>query len=157
MKTIDITAQISQLSYDELSEPERGLVHAARQSTFRSYAPYSNFYVGAAILLDNGEIVAGSNQENVAFPSGICAERTAAFYAHSQYPDQKFAMIAIAARGLDKAILAEPISPCGACRQSLLQYELLAQRPVPVLLVGRDFIYRLPSVASLLPLAFTSL
>lgn len=157
MKHFDITAHIEQLSRDELSEVERTLVDKASQSTYRSYAPYSHFSVGAAILLDNGSIVCGANQENVAFPSGLCAERTAAFYAHAEHPEHKFAMLAIAARGVDAEFLAEPISPCGACRQSLLQYELLAGHDVPVLLVGRDYIYRLPSIRSLLPLAFTSL
>lgn len=157
MKKFDITAHIEQLTREELSDIEVKLVNKARESTYRSYAPYSNFRVGAAILLDNGETVCGANQENVAFPSGLCAERTAAFYAHAQHPEQKFTMIAIAARGVDAEFLAEPISPCGACRQSLLQYELLAGHDVPVLLVGRDYVYRLPSIRSLLPFAFTSL
>lgn len=157
MKKFDITAHIEQLTREELSDTEVKLVDKARESTYRSYAPYSNFSVGAAILLDNGEIVCGANQENVAFPSGLCAERTAAFYAHAEHPEQKFSMIAIAARGVDAEFLAEPISPCGACRQSLLQYELLAGHEVPVLLVGRDYVYRLPSIRSLLPFAFTSL
>lgn len=157
MKTIEITARVEQVSREELSDIERTLIDKACASTYRSYAPYSQFRVGAAILLDNGETVCGANQENVAFPSGLCAERTAAFYAHAEHPEQRFSMIAIAARGVDAEFLAEPISPCGACRQSLLQYELLAGRPVPVLLVGREHIYRLPSVRSLLPLAFTSL
>lgn len=157
MKKFDITAHIEQLTREELSDTEVKLVDKARESTYRSYAPYSKFRVGAAILLDNGEIVCGANQENVAFPSGLCAERTAAFYAHAEHPEQKFSMIAIAARGVDAEFLAEPISPCGACRQSLLQYELLAGHEVPVLLVGRDYVYRLPSIRSLLPFAFTSL
>lgn len=142
---------------EELTGKERELVELAKKATYRSYAPYSNFRVGAAILLDNGEIVCGANQENVAFPSGTCAERTACFYAHAQHPDAKFKTIAIAARGVDGEPLAEPISPCGACRQSLLQYELLAGHPVGVLLVGRNKILRLPSVRSLLPFAFTTL
>lgn len=157
MKKIDITVAAEQLNFSELSPAELELVDGARRSTYRSYAPYSHFCVGAAVRLDNGEIVCGANQENVAFPSGLCAERTAAFYAHAEHPDRKFTMIAIAARGVDGESLPVPISPCGACRQSLLQYELLAGHEVPVLLVGRDFIYRLPSVASLLPFAFTSL
>lgn len=157
MKNFEIKVAVEQLSYAELSEIESELVKKAQEQTYSSYAPYSRFNVGAAILLDNGEIVCGANQENVAFPSGLCAERTAAFYAHARYPNAKFDTIAIAARGTDGLPLAEPIPPCGACRQSLLQYEILAGRGVKVLLVGRDFIYRLPSVSSLLPLAFTSL
>lgn len=157
MKKFDITTTVEQLADSELTDSERELVNLARKSTFRSYAPYSNFSVGAAIRLSNDEIVCGANQENVAFPSGTCAERSACFYAHAQFPDAKFQMIAIAARGVDGLPLAEPIPPCGACRQSLLQYELLAGGDVPVLLVGRNYTYRLPSVRSLLPLAFTSL
>lgn len=157
MKRREIKIEVEQLTLDDLNESEFELVKCAQSQTYKSYAPYSKFNVGAAILLDNGEIVCGSNQENVAFPSGLCAERTAAFYAHSKFPDAKFRTIAIAARGTDGMPLPEPISPCGACRQSLLQYELLAESPVVVLLVGKDYIYRLPSVSSLLPLAFTSL
>lgn len=157
MKKFDITVAVEQLTDSDLSPRELQLVELARKSTFRSYAPYSKFSVGAAILLSNGEIVCGANQENVAFPSGTCAERSACFYAHAQYPDAKFEMIVIAARGVDGLPLAEPIPPCGACRQSLLQYELLAGHDVPVILVGRTYCYRLPSVRSLLPLAFTSL
>ncbi|MDE5659930.1 MAG: cytidine deaminase [Muribaculaceae bacterium] len=157
MKKLTLTTDCELLDYDELSAPERELVDRASEATFRSYAPYSHFSVGAAIRLSNGSIVCGANQENVAFPSGTCAERSAAFYAHAEHPDADFVAIAIAARGTDGEPLAEPISPCGACRQSLLQYELLAGREVPVLLVGRDHICRLPSVRSLLPLAFTSL
>ena len=157
MKKFDITVSVEQLTDDELSSADLELVNLARKSTFRSYAPYSNFFVGAAIRLSNGETICGANQENVAFPSGTCAERSACFYAHAQYPDARFETIAIAARGTDGLPLADPIPPCGACRQSLLQYELLAGCDVPVLLVGRSFTYRLPSVRSLLPLAFTSL
>lgn len=157
MKTLEIKIEVEQLLFSELSEIESELVKVAQEKTYNSYAPYSNFHVGAAILLDNGEIISGANQENVAFPSGLCAERTAAFYAHAKYPEAKFEAVAIAARGTDGEPLIEPIPPCGACRQSLLQYEMLAERGVRVLLVGRDFVYRLPSVSSLLPLAFTSL
>lgn len=157
MKNFNLTTAVEQLTESELTPDELQLVELARKSTFRSYAPYSKFSVGAAIRLSNGNIVCGANQENVAFPSGTCAERSAAFYAHAQYPEAKFQMIAIAARGTDGEPLSIPISPCGACRQSLLQYELLAGENVPVLLIGRDFIYKLKSVHSLLPLAFTSL
>ncbi len=157
MKKFDISVTVEQLTDAELSAADLELVNLARKSTYRSYAPYSKFCVGAAIRLSNGQTVCGANQENVAFPSGTCAERSACFYAHAQYPDAGFEMIAIAARGTDGQPLATPIPPCGACRQSLLQYELLAGHDVPVLLIGRDYIYRLPSVQSLLPLAFTSL
>ncbi|MDE7388732.1 MAG: cytidine deaminase [Muribaculaceae bacterium] len=155
MKKIDINLSVEVLSFDELDPLELELVTRAKDATFRSYCPYSRFHVGAAIALDNGEIVIGSNQENVAYPSGLCAERTAAFYAHSTWPEARFRAIAIAARGTDDAWVADPVAPCGACRQALLEYEMLAKAPVKVLLVGADKVYRLPSVTSTLPLAFT--
>lgn len=155
MKKFDITVPVISVGYDELDETDRHLVDLARQSTYRSYAPYSHFSVGAAILLSNGETVTGSNQENAAFPSGICAERTAAYYAHSRYPDARFEAIAIAARGTDGQEVASPVAPCGACRQALLEYETLAGKGVKVILAGRDEIFILPSVTSTLPLAFS--
>lgn len=155
MKQIDIPVPVQALDYAELDEGERTLVDRARQSTLRSYAPYSRFHVGAAILLDNGEIVAGANQENAATPSSLCAERTAAYYAHAAYPEARFVAVAIAARDTTGQEVAEPISPCGACRQALLEYETLAGANVEVLLAGARCCYRLPSVGSLLPLSFT--
>ena len=155
MKEIDLTLRVESLAYGERSADESRLVEAARAATERSYAPYSRFCVGAAIRLSNGEIVEGSNQENVAYPSGTCAERSACFYAHSRYPEARFESIAIAARGTDGEFTPLPTAPCGACRQALLEYEVLAGKDVPVLLAGRDCVYRVPSVRSLLPLAFT--
>lgn len=155
MEKKEITIHYETLLPGELSRDDATLVEAAREASFRSYAPYSNFRVGAAILLDNGEIIPGSNQENVAFPSGTCAERSACFYAHARYPGAKFRKIAIAARGTDGEFTPVPTAPCGSCRQALLEYETLAGAPVEVLLAGNDVIYRLPSVASTLPFAFT--
>lgn len=155
MKEANITVPILSAQYDELDSTDRKLVDTARAATERSYAPYSKFRVGAAILLDNGETVAGSNQENAAFPSGLCAERTAAFYAHSRYPDAKFVAIAIAAIGTDGKEIPSPIAPCGACRQSLLEYETLAEHNVRVILAGRSEIFIVPSVRDLLPVTFS--
>ena len=155
MKTKEIKIAVEVLEFEELTPLEQTLVTRAREMTSKSYAPYSRFCVGAAIALSNGEIVTGANQENVAYPSGTCAERSACFYAHAQYPDAKFVEMAIAARGTDGEFVTEPISPCGACRQALLEYETLAGATVPVLLAGQDVIYKLQSVKSLLPLAFT--
>ena len=155
MKKVDIIVPLTAVRYSELSETERKLVDAARSVTANSYAPYSHFRVGAAILLSNGEIIYGSNQENAAYPSGLCAERTAAFYAHSRYPDATFEVIAVAAIDTDGSEIKAPIAPCGACRQSLLEYETLAGKPVKVILVGSDEIFIIPSVRSLLPVAFT--
>ncbi|MDE7025474.1 MAG: cytidine deaminase [Paramuribaculum sp.] len=155
MKEANITVPILAAQYNELDANDRKLIDTAREATTRSYAPYSRFRVGAAILLDNGEIVAGSNQENAAFPSGLCAERTAAFYAHSRYPDAKFLTIAIAAIGTDGQEIPAPIAPCGACRQSLLEYETLAGHDVRVLLAGRNEIFLIPGIRHLLPVTFS--
>ncbi len=154
MKDLTITTAIKVVHYNELDNIEQKLIDIAREATHRSYAPYSRFCVGAAILLDNGEIVAGANQENVAYPSGTCAERSACFYAHAQYPEAKFVTIAISARDTSGKEVAQPISPCGSCRQALLEYETLAGHNIKVLLAGSNEIYILPSIKSLLPLAF---
>lgn len=155
MKEFTITTPIISAQYSELSNMQQRLVGLAREAFTRSYAPYSHFNVGAAILLSNGEIVTGANQENVAFPSGTCAERSACYYAGANYPDAKFEKIAIAARGTDGREVPVPVAPCGACRQALLEYETLAGHDVEVILAGADSIYILPSVKSMLPLCFS--
>lgn len=155
MERINLTTVIENLSYGDLSDDDKALVDLAREACLRAYAPYSNFSVGAAIRLDNGESISAANQENAAFPSGTCAERAACFYAHAKFPDAKFSAVAVAARGTDGNEVKKPISPCGACRQALLEYEILARQDIPLLLVGQDSIYRVNSVKSLLPLAFS--
>lgn len=155
MKKLEITVPITEVSFEELTPIQQRLVELAREATYRSYAPYSHFCVGAAIELDNGEIVTGANQENAAYPSGTCAERSACYYAHARYPEAKFLQIAVAARGTDGEPVADPVAPCGACRQAFLEYETLAGHDVTVILVGREKIYILPSVRSTLPLAFS--
>lgn len=155
MKELKILTRIIELKHNELSDTDSALIHKAIDATYTAYAPYSHFSVGAAILLDNGEIISGSNQENAATPSGLCAERTAAFWAHSNYPDATFITIAVAARDSGGNLLKDPISPCGACRQVLLEFEKLSAHDVRVILVGSEICYLLPSVRSLLPLAFT--
>ena len=154
MKHFDITIPVTEVTFDELTQGDRDLVEAAREATTRSYAPYSHFHVGAAIRLDNGEIITGAKQENDAYPSRTSAERSACFYAHARYPEARFETIAIAARGTDGEEVEAPIAPCGACRQALLEYETLAGHDVRVILVGRHRIFILPSVKSTLPLAF---
>lgn len=155
MKDLNITIPVKVATADQLSTADRRLVELAREATYRSYSPYSHFAVGAAIELDNGQTVTGSNQENVAYPSGTCAERTAAYYAGATYPDARFKTIAIAARDTDGNFVTTPIAPCGACRQALLEYETLAGHNVRVILTGATEHYILPSVKSLLPFAFT--
>lgn len=155
MEHMDLNIKYSVATINDLSEADRALVKQARLATHRSYAPYSKFSVGAAIQLDNGEIITGANQENVAYPSGTCAERTACYYAHALYPDANFSAIAIAARGTDGNEVTLPIAPCGACRQALLEYETLAGKDVRVILTGSEKVIILPSVKSLLPFAFS--
>lgn len=155
MEHMDLNIKYSVATINDLSEADRALVEQARLATHRSYAPYSKFSVGAAIQLDNGEIITGANQENVAYPSGTCAERTACYYAHALYPEANFSAIAIAARGTDGNEVALPIAPCGACRQALLEYETLAGKDVRVILTGSEKVIILPSVKSLLPFAFS--
>lgn len=157
MRQTDIKIPVKEYDYSELSAADRQLTETAQQATYRSYAPYSRFNVGAAIALDNGQIIDGANQENVAFPSGTCAERTAAYYAHARFPEAKFVKIAVAARGTDGKFVAAPIAPCGACRQALLEYEMLAGYDVPVMLCADNRVLEFPSVKSLLPCAFTEI
>ena len=160
-KKIEITYR--SVAPEELSAEDSQLVAKAKEMTFRSYAPYSRFHVGAAIRMADGAIVCGSNQENAASPSGICAERNACWQASALNPGMAMRKIAIATRNVgrmpegeeDKApFQTQPISPCGACRQALLEYEHL-HGPIEVLLYGAEEIYVFPSVSSLLPFSFT--
>lgn len=163
MKELSIKVALKSYDYAELTEADKRLVDKAKEATKRSYAPYSKFHVGVAIELANGEIVCGSNQENAAFSSGTCAERSACFYAGAKYPGVGFKKIAIAAWTRlhatadtpdEDCFQAEPISPCGSCRQALLEYEAL-YGPIEVILYGKNRVLVLPSIASLLPLTFT--
>lgn len=148
-----VTTKIEVYSYDELNETDRNLVEQAKKATETSYAPYSKFNVGAAVLLENSETISGSNQENAAFPSGTCAERTTIFYASARFPGVRFCKLAIAAF-TDGEFVEEPISPCGACRQAILEYEKLGGQPIEILLAGRNKVYKLQGIRSLLPLSF---
>lgn len=139
---------------DELDAADRELVEAARKATYTSYAPYSNFSVGAAMRVSNGEIVCGSNQENAAFGAGTCAERCAMFYANARYPECPIETIAIAARGTDGEFLKTPISPCGICRQALIEAQTRAGKPIRVLLSSATEVHVFKSVSDLLPFQF---
>lgn len=154
MEEMKIEIRICLLHYDELNEEDRRLIEQAKEATQRSYAPYSRFSVGAAALLANGEIVTGSNQENAASPSGLCAERTTLFYANSRYPDQAVKTLAIAARNAS-GFTGKPISPCGACRQVLLETERRHGSPIRILLYGTTEIYLTNGIDNLLPLSFS--
>ena len=121
MKEINLSTKIAVYPIEECTDIEKKLIDAAKSATKNSYAPYSEFHVGAAVLMANGEIITGNHQENAAYPSGLCAERTTAFYAHSKYPDQKIEAIAIAAWHKGD-FTKEVITPCGACRQVLSEF-----------------------------------
>ena len=156
MKDFNITAKIRICSYEELNPEEKKLIDRAKAACSRAYAPYSRFQVGAAVLLAGGEIVTGTNQENVAFPSGLCAERTAFFYANSQYPEQAVQALAIAAY-TQGDFLDKPISPCGACRQVILETEMRYKSAIRIFLYGKSEIYIIEGIGKLLPLAFESI
>ena len=143
-------------SLSELEAPDRNLVQASIEATSQSYAPYSNFNVGAAVLFEDGVIVKGANQENAAYPSGLCAERTALFYASASRPDKAMTAIAIAA-GQNGRLCRTPVSPCGACRQVMAQYQLKSGMPMKVLLVGEHKIWKFEKIDDLLPLIFDSI
>lgn len=154
MKELDLHLHVLVKTEDELTPQEVKLLDEARRATYRSYAPYSHFSVGASVELADGTIVSGSNQENAAYPSGLCAERTAVFYANSRYPDQPIRRICIVARDTKGQFLQRPISPCGACRQVLLEAEQRAKNAIEVLLYGTDGVYIISSSKDLLPLEF---
>ncbi|GEP52617.1 cytidine deaminase [Flavobacterium noncentrifugens] len=155
MKDITITTKF--LSFDDVTElpsDVQDLMAKAVAIRKNAYAPYSNFRVGAAILLDNEEIVLGSNQENAAYPSGLCAERTAIFYTGANYPDAKILKMAISAASDTNPTLS-PIPPCGACRQSIAEYEFKQNQPIEIYFMGESgAIFKSDSLKNLLPLTF---
>lgn len=153
MKEYKIEAIVHIYEMAELSEEDRLLVEAAKRATNGSYAPYSKFNVGAAVRLQDGTIVLGANQENAAYPSGLCAERTALFAAGAQYPETPVVALAIAARK-GKRFLPKPVSPCGACRQVISGMEERFGIPIRILLYGTDGILVSDGITPLLPLRF---
>lgn len=152
MSQAKIEIKIEELTHEELSPLEIELKARALASADNAYAPYSNFHVGVALLLANGKIVTGNNQENIAYPSGLCAERVALFYAGAAYPDVAIRTIMIVAGTNGK--LKDHISPCGACRQVMLETEQRYKSPIRVILCGKKKIYAFSSTSDLLPLSF---
>ncbi len=155
MKILDLITQVKHYSsLSEFSEEDRLLIEKSRESAKNAYAPYSHFKVGAAVLLENGQIVTGNNQENAAYPSGLCAERTAVFYASSQFPEIPFRKIAISSVSPEQNG-TNPTSPCGACRQALIEYENKFNRKIEVILISENGeAYVFDSVTQLLPYSF---
>ena len=155
MKEIKIESTIYVFdSLEELPKEIVLLMNKAIEARKKAYAPYSNFSVGAALLLDNNEIITGSNQENASYPSGLCAERTAIYYANSQYPNNKIVRRAITA-GSKKKKTTTPIPPCGACRQAIAEYEVKQELPIEIYFMGEiGKIAKSDSLANLLPFIF---
>ena len=155
MEELELITVIKVCQLEELTSEEQHLINSAIEATQRSYAPYSNFHVGAAVRLENGVEVIGCNQENAAYPSGLCAERTALFSAGAQYPNIGVKMLAIAARGTDGELQFEPVGPCGSCRQVIIESETRAKHPIRILLYGRKCVYVIEGIRQLMPLSFS--
>lgn len=150
-KTIE--TKVSIYKFEELSQEFQQLIEKAKSQVNNAYAPYSGFHVGAAVLLENGEIFGANNQENSAYPSGLCAERVAMFYANAQCPNTPVSALAIAAFTNGK-FLTSPVTPCGSCRQVLIETEERFDKDITVMLYGTEFVYLLENVKQLLPLRF---
>ncbi len=155
MKEYNLTTKMRAYQWDELTDEQREVLEMAKEQTKHSYCPYSGFHVGAAAKLANGTLIPGCNQENAAYPSGLCAERTALFAAGAQYPDQPVMRLGIACF-TDGHFTKEPGSPCGACRQVMIETEHRYGGKMEVLLYGEDAIWVFESAADLLPLIFVS-
>ena len=155
MKKISVTSTFTLFdSVNELPDTVFSLMEQAIEIRKKAYAPYSNFKVGVAVLLDNNKIVLGSNQENAAYPSGLCAERVAIFSAGALYPDAKIIKMAITATADHNPTLT-PIPPCGACRQSISEYEIKQEQPIEIYFMGESGnVYKSDSLKNLLPLMF---
>lgn len=152
IKTINITVHEYE-SVKELDKQYQSLIDKSKEAVEQAYAPYSEFKVGASVLLENGMIFSGNNQENAAYPSGICAERVAVFYANATYPNVAVKAIAICAKDKN-GFLKYPIKPCGACRQVLLETEIRFNKDIDVILYGTKHIELIKNVKQLLPLQF---
>lgn len=155
MKKLELKIAFTEFDNEnELNSSEQDLLQKARNAGGLAYAPYSNFNVGAALLLENGVIVTGNNQENVAYPSGLCAERVAMYYAGAQYPDVAIKTIAITCKSKTFHV-GEPLSPCGGCRQAMSEYEMRHKSNIRVILMGETGKIRVvDSIADLLPFMF---
>lgn len=153
MKEFDINTKVTAYEYEELPSEYRELVDIAKEMTHNAYNPYSKFGVGAALKMGNGEVVRGCNQENAAYPSGLCAERSAMFWASANYPDVPMQAIAVAAY-TEGHYTEHPVSPCGSCRQVMVEYEDKFKQPLKVILYGTKATYVIEKASSLLPFSF---
>lgn len=155
MKTFEVTISAVRCTQEELSQEQQQLVTLAKQKTADAYCPYSHFHVGACVLLENGEIVSGCNQENAAYPSGLCAERTALFYASAHFPNVPIKAIAIAGF-VNGHFAPDPCVPCGACRQAMIEFEERFKKPIQVIMYGAKECLVVNRTEDLLPFCFRS-
>lgn len=155
MKEIQLETKLSVFeSFEELSQSEQEYMFQAIEIRKKAYAPYSKFLVGAAIVLDNGMVLQGSNQENAAYPSGLCAERVVIFYAGANYPNNKIVKLFISATPSDRDS-TNPIPPCGSCRQAIAEYEIKQDLPIEIYFMGaKGEVYKSDSLKNLLPFMF---
>ena len=154
-KKIEKTVRLFSFTWDELDNPIKVLIEKAKISAENAHAPYSNFLVGAALLLENGEIVTGNNQENVSFPAGICAERVAISYAQANFPDSRPLKIAVVAKKREQENYAY-VTPCGICRQTICEYEEKFKNPIEIyMLNSKGEVYKAEGIDDLLPFKFT--
>ena len=154
MNKVEIITTTYEYNYiEELNEDEKRLINKSKDAVKNAYAPYSKFSVGAAVLLENGEIITGTNQENAAYPSGLCAERVAIFYANSKYPTVAIKSIAVTAFTNNKFI-ETPLPPCGSCRQVIVESETRFNKPIKIYLVSKTKITVIEDAKTLLPLNF---
>lgn len=157
MENYTITADLHIYdNMDELPLDVQGLMKNAFAARDKAYSPYSKFKVGAAIMLDNGEVITGSNQENASYPAGLCAERTAIFYAGARYPEARMLKMALSAKSLNH-IVETPTPPCGSCRQAIAEYEMKQETPIEIFFMGETGkVVKADSISDLLPLIFDS-
>ncbi|MDO4462179.1 MAG: cytidine deaminase [Bacteroidia bacterium] len=155
--SVQVKTDIQKSSYEslDLTDEQFSLMSSqAAEMAHKSYAPYSKFHVGAVALLESGEMISGSNQENAAYPSGICAERTTVFYTNAHYPNTAITHLLIYAETEEGGVVTSPITPCAACRQVLIEKEAIQGSPIKLILVGRDSVFVVPSAMDLVPLSF---
>ncbi len=154
MEEKKIIIKYQELSYDELEKSDKELIEKAIKAAKDAYVPYSDFHVGVAVKLNNGTILKGNNQENAAYPSGLCAERVVLFYANANYPDNAVDTMAIVTTDNKGEIIGKNASPCGACRQVIAETEVRYKTPVRILMASKKSVLIFNSIADLLPFSF---
>jgi cytidine deaminase len=155
MKNREIQIKFREFQQADLNSIDNNLVSKAVEAAKNAYAPYSHFRVGAAVLLADGSLVMGNNQENAAYPSGLCAERVALFYANANYPSTSVDTICVVVIDKDDNVIPQSVSPCGSCRQVIAETEMRYKSDIRILLVSKDSILEFKSIKDLLPLSFS--